>query len=149
MMEWDISADRTAYAASGQQEVYVLCIGNSDRLTTIAANSLQNSNLQRLAVTGPPPAGNLAWHLAGLPSSRLMSGPSYLVQVARDSNLGLINLALMCDQVVFCTKPVTNMVASPSFRVRPARPTVDRRDAHRLGQVVNGAGGKPSHLRQT
>jgi len=119
-MEWDISADKTSYAATGQQEVYVLGIGNSDRLKTIADDSLQNSNLQRLAVTGPPPAGNLygeatAWYLAGLPSITLMSGPSYLVQVARDSNLGLINPTLMYDQVVFCTNLVTNMVASPNF----------------------------------
>ncbi|GAC1327697.1 MAG: hypothetical protein NVS3B11_25990 [Collimonas sp.] len=118
--EWDISADRTAYAATGKQEVCVLGIGNSDRLKSIASDTVQHSNLQRLVVTGPPPQGNLygeatSMYVAGLPSITLISGPSYLVQVSADGGIGLLDKSLMYDQVIFCTELVGNMVDSASF----------------------------------
>lgn len=113
-MEWTVSADRTSYAATGNHSFYALGVANSDALKSVAASQLAQSNLQRIAFTGPP-ADNFygegtSTQRAGLPSLCLIAGPAYLVQISDDGGLGKLDPSLFYDQTVFCTKLVEAMI---------------------------------------
>ena len=103
---------------SGSEEVWIMATGHSDRLTAIAAEELDRSSFARVALTGPP--GDLygegtSTYRAGIPSITTACGPTYLVQVSRDSGLHQLSFPLMAAQVDYCLRVTSRMLSSRTF----------------------------------
>jgi hypothetical protein len=118
-LEWweDPSA---GYVATGRSELVAVPVGNSRELQRLAVTEMKASNLERAIVVRPREGGlygeGTFTYRRGLPTVAFITGPAYLVQVARDGDLAAFDRSLMHRQVVFLARLLSRMLALPAAR---------------------------------
>ncbi|KAB2348593.1 hypothetical protein F8566_15900 [Actinomadura rudentiformis] len=108
-----------AYGPTGRSEPAVIGTGNSAALTALAIDQVKRDGLERTAVLKPFNNGLYGEatypYRLGIPTATLISGPAYLVQVARDGHLDKIDPGLMHRQTVFLSRLLARMLALPAY----------------------------------
>ncbi|MFI0449267.1 hypothetical protein [Actinomadura sp. 6N118] len=107
------------YGPTGRSEPAVIGTGNSAALTSLVIDQVKRDDLERTAVLRPFNNGLYGEatypYRLGIPTATLISGPAYLVQVARDGHLDKIDPALMHRQTVFLSHLLARMLALPAY----------------------------------
>lgn len=102
------------YAPTGRTEPAVLGVGNSPTLTALVIDQLKRDDLPRTAVLRPLGDGLYGEatypYRLGIPTATLISGPTYLVQTARDGHLNKLDPALLHHQTRFLANLLTRML---------------------------------------
>ncbi len=119
-MDWNDQDGTADYRATGRSELLAVPVGHSDILRDLTIEEVKASNLTRTSVQKPFQGGlygegTFAYRL-GLPTVALISGPTYLLQVAPGDNLDKLDRTLLHEQTVFLARMLSRMIALPSAR---------------------------------
>lgn len=115
-MNWTEDKTTGAYAPTGQSELAIVGVGNSQGLTRLAIDAVASSDLSRTYVLAPYKdlyGEGTGPYRAGIPTITFITGPSYLVQVAPHANIDKLDQALMHRQMVWLNRLLSRMLNMP------------------------------------
>ncbi|MFG1997638.1 hypothetical protein ACGFNU_00655 [Spirillospora sp. NPDC048911] len=116
---WSEDPATGVYGPTGHPEPAIIGTGNSAALTRLVIDQVKRDDLERTAVLKPYGKGLYGEatypYRLGIPTATLISGPAYLVQVARDGHLGKIDPWLMHRETVFLSRLLARMLALPAY----------------------------------
>src|SRR5579875_1376793 len=124
--EWLESAD--GYQATGENELYAIW-ATEGAPAEIARRVLQQSDLARHCVLKPPIqiTPGAAFHDSGIPHVSGISGPTYLLVVSDDGEMGKFDAGLAARQIRYFAAVISELDAAPREELRAGDPTLGAR----------------------